>query len=483
MLFFTFDYAVFLSVVLILLVIIPSGRIPLRNCILLLANYFFYCYWDWRFAGLLLFLTSITYFAGLLIGRTIKEKRRRLYLRAVIVLLVLFLGYFKYFNFFITSFAGVVSFTGFRPNVNTLNIILPLGISFYLFICLGYILDVYWEKVKPTKNALQFLAFSSFFPILLSGPVERSTNLLTQLGAERKIKVEAILQGGKLILWGLFKKAVIADNLAGYVQTVFHTPGQYSSPTLMLAAVFFLFQLYADFSGYSDVAIGSAKILGFDLIRNFNLPFLATSFADYWRRWHISLTSWLFDYIFNPLNFSLRKFKKTGMVISLYVTFFISGLWHGADWTYILWGLGHATALNIEVLTRRNWSFRQKEKNTGQFTPGKIARMLLIFPVMVVITVMFRAENVHSAFTYYRGLFGFNRGPLYLGTSNTSLVVTSFAILLLVITQIFQYRGLASLNFSPTRIPVYFRWPGYVMLIITIFIFGKGTADFIYFQF
>jgi D-alanyl-lipoteichoic acid acyltransferase DltB (MBOAT superfamily) len=472
MLFFSFDFAVFFLTVFFIYWLFPKKYFYQQNIFIVVANYFFYCWWDWQFGILLLFLTSLTFFVSIEISKTENERQKRLWLILVGSLLIGALCYFKYLNFFISSFTELVTIFGFPINSATLKIILPLGISFYTFQCFGYVLDVYWEKVEPTKDVVQFLAFSSFFPLILSGPVERSTNLLLQIGKSRHLDYDRIAAGAQLILWGLFKKVVIADNLNWYVNIIFKSPSEFDGSTLLLGSAFFMIQLYCDFSGYSDVAIGSANCLGFDLIKNFNLPFFSKSFSDFWRRWHISLTSWLFEYLYNPLSFSLRQFKKIGIVISLYVIFFISGLWHGANWTFIFWGVAHGTLLSLEVLMK------------GQTRPAALMRfklvelfiafikMLGVFLCVVLAAIFFKSNSMQDALLIFSKILACPYGNIYIGSSSFSFFI-----------QLFQYHGIFSLNFSVSKVPVYMRWPGYVFLIIVILMIGRTSNEFIYFQF
>lgn len=483
MLFFSFDFAVFFLIVLFIYWLFPKKYFYQQNIFIIIANYFFYCWWDWRFGILLFLLTSSTYFITIQISNTQDEKRKRLWLLLLGILLFGTLCYFKYLNFFINSFTELVTIFGFPVNSFTLNIILPLGISFYTFQCFGYVLDVYWEKVEPTNDIVQFLAFSSFFPLILSGPVERSTNLLLQLGKPRHLDYNRIAAGAQLILWGLFKKVVIADNLNGYVNIIFQTPSQFNGGTLLLGSAFFVIQLYCDFSGYSDVAIGSANCLGFDLIKNFNLPFFAKSFSDFWRRWHMSLTTWLFDYIFNPLNFSIRKLKKIGIVISLYVTFFTVGLWHGASWTFIFWGLIHGTLLSLEVLGKGQKQFTLFMRFECIKIFSKIIQTSGVFLCVVLVAIFFKANSLQDAMLIYSKILTWPYGNIYMGSSSFSFFINIFFIALLFCIQILQYWDIVSLNLSTSKVPAYLRWPGYIFLIICIMMVGRTSNEFIYFQF
>ncbi len=483
MLFFSFDFAVFFLIVLFIYWLFPKKYFYQQNIFIIFTNYVFYCWWDWRFGILLFLLTSSTYFIAIQISTTQDEEIKRRWLVLNGLLLFGTLCYFKYLNFFINSFTELVTIFGFPVNSITLNIILPLGISFYTFQCFGYALDVYWEKVEPTNDIVQFLSFSSFFPLILSGPVERSTNLLQQLGKPRHLDYNRIAAGAQLILWGLFKKVVIADNLNGYVNTIFQSPAQFDGAALLLGSTFFMIQLYCDFSGYSDVAIGAANCLGFDLVKNFNLPFFAQSFSDFWRRWHISLTNWLFEYIFNPLSFAIRKLKKVGVLIALFVTFFISGLWHGANWTFILWGLTHGTFLGLEVLVRgkKKHSIFKSFKFIEMFISA--VKIFSVFLCVVLAAIFFKSNSLQDALLIYSKILTWPYGSIYIGSSSFSFFINIFFIALLFCIQVFQYRGIVALNLSPSKVPAYLRWPGYIFLIISIVMVGRTSNEFIYFQF
>ncbi|MCX6248449.1 MAG: MBOAT family protein [Bacteroidetes bacterium] len=431
----------------------------------------------------MLVLSGIAFGSAILISKSPEGNRRKYLLIISLILIFSSLFFFKYYNFFIESLGIALAGIGFSTQTRILGIILPLGVSFYTFQLSGYILDIYWEKREAERNPVTFFAFSSFFPLILSGPVERSTNLLKQMNTVARINWDDIAAGLKMILWGLFKKLVIADNLSAYINQVYQGPSGYNSVTLFFTAMLFMVQLYADFSGYSDIAIGSAKLLGFDLIKNFNLPFFAKSFADFWRKWHISLTTWLFEYIFNPLNFTLRKSKKAGIVISLFTTFFISGLWHGAAWTFIIWGLLHGTMLSVEVIL--NLKKRVWEKVTSKILKDfiSIASTAFIFITVSLISVFFKANSAGDAFYIIGKIFSFSSGSVYIGSSSVTFFLNILVVLFLLLIEILQYRKIASLNFSETRLPIWIRWPGYASLIICIFLFGKTTAGFIYFQF
>ena len=336
MLFNSIDFAVFLPIVFILYWAISKKNLKYQNLLIVFSSYIFYGWWDWRFLSLVMFSTIVDYFVGLGLSKNEKVSHRKILLWTSILVNLGFLGFFKYFNFFLDNFMTAFKFFGIPINSQGLNIILPVGISFYTFQTLSYTIDVYKRKLKPTNDFFAFSAFVSFFPQLVAGPIERATNLLPQFYKKRTLKYEKFIDGLKQILWGLFKKVVIADNASQIANTIFNSSTDYSGIALILGAVFFAFQIYGDFSGYSDIALGTARLFGFNLMQNFAFPYFSRDIAEFWRRWHISLSTWFRDYLYIPLGGSrggnLVKIRNT------FVIFIVSGFWHGANWTFIIWG-------------------------------------------------------------------------------------------------------------------------------------------------
>jgi alginate O-acetyltransferase complex protein AlgI len=352
MLFNSISFAIFLPVVFLLYWFFTKGNLKLQNILLLVASYFFYACWDYRFLFLLIFSTLLDYFTGLKIYEAKGKHKKKFWLWLSICINLGFLGVFKYYNFFVSSFAEALSSFGLHINYSTLNVILPVGISFYTFHGLSYVLDIYNNKIKPNRNFINYSVFVSFFPLLVAGPIERATHLLPQIERKREFDYSKAIDGLRQILWGLFKKIVIADNCAEYANLIFNNSDQYGGSTLLLGAIFFTFQIYCDFSGYSDIALGTARLFGIDLLRNFAFPYFSRDIAEFWRRWHISLSSWFRDYLYIPLGGSkggtLKKVRNT------FIIFLVSGFWHGANWTFIVWGLLNAIYIMPSILFNTN---------------------------------------------------------------------------------------------------------------------------------
>jgi D-alanyl-lipoteichoic acid acyltransferase DltB (MBOAT superfamily) len=335
------DFAIFLPIVFVLYWFVMNRRIWLQNGLLLIASYIFYGWWDWRFLTLIIFSTIVDFWVGIGLEKENKSRKRKILLWISILVNIGFLGFFKYYNFFLENFISAFSFFGAEFSIRSLNIILPVGISFYTFQTLSYTIDVYKRRVKPTHDFVAFSTYVSFFPQLVAGPIERASNLLPQFYSSRKFVYQEATDGLRQILWGLFKKVVIADNCAPYVNQIFSNPSDFSGSTLILGAFFFAFQIYGDFSGYSDIAIGTSRLFGFNLMQNFNFPYFSRDIAEFWRRWHISLSTWFRDYVYIPLGGSRVSVSKS--IRNTFIIFIISGFWHGANWTFIFWGLLNAT--------------------------------------------------------------------------------------------------------------------------------------------
>ena len=340
MLFNTVDFAVFLPIVLLLYWSVFKNSLRLQNIFIVLVSYFFYACWDWRFLGLIFLSSLVDYTIGLQFNKPLSQKYKKYLLGFSVLFNLGLLFTFKYFNFFIDTFTSVFSFFGTQMQPTSISIILPVGISFYTFQTLSYTIDLYKEKITPTKNIVAFFAFVSFFPQLVAGPIERASRLLPQFTKKRKFEYSKQVDGLRLILGGLFKKMVIADNCALLANQIFESYPTQSGSTLFAGAVFFAFQIYGDFSGYSDIAIGSSRLLGFDLMKNFNFPYLSQNMSEFWKRWHISLSSWFRDYVYIPLGGS--RVSNGRLVLNIVIVFLVSGLWHGANLTFVFWGGIHA---------------------------------------------------------------------------------------------------------------------------------------------
>ena len=340
MLFNSFSFAVFVPIVFLLYWFVFQKSLKAQNGLLLIVSYFFYSCWDWRFLFLLLFSTALDYFSGLQIEKNTNLKIRKLWFYSSIGLNLGFLGVFKYFDFFVLSFQSLLLKWGLSVDVLTLNIILPVGISFYTFHGLSYVIDVYKKRITAEKNFIEYAVFVSYFPLLVAGPIERATHLLPQIKTKRSFSYDQGVSGLYQILWGLFKKIVIADNCAHFANVIFDNPDQYSGSTLIMGALFFTFQIYGDFSGYSDIALGVSRLFGIELLKNFAFPYFSRDIAEFWRRWHISLSSWFKDYVYIPLGGS--KGGKWMQIRNIFVIFLLSGFWHGDNWTFLMWGFLNA---------------------------------------------------------------------------------------------------------------------------------------------
>ena len=484
MLFNSINFAIFLPIVFILYWFVAKGNIKLQNLLLLSASYYFYACWDYRFLFLLIFSTFLDYFTGIKIYETNNKRLKKYWLWLSVGINLVFLGAFKYYNFFATSFVNGLSLLGIKANLGTLNIILPVGISFYTFHGLSYVIDLYKNKFKPEKNYIDYALFVSFFPLLIAGPIERATHLLPQITKKRDFDYLKAVDGLRQILWGLFKKIVIADNCAQFANSIFSNADSYSGSTHVLGAVFFTFQIYCDFSGYSDIALGTARLFGIDLLRNFAFPYFSRDIAEFWRRWHISLSSWFKDYLYIPLGGS--KGSIWMKIRNTFIIFLVSGFWHGANWTFIIWGLLNAIYIIPSIILKRN------RDNIEIVAKGKIfptwkelLSMSITFSLTVFAWIFFRAEDLPHAIQYLSKIFTLSifTVPYFPGIG-----LTLPTIILLIIFIIIEWAGreqqyalqLFSLNwYRPVR------WTFYSLLTLVIFYFFSTVSNqqFIYFQF
>lgn len=451
-----------------------------RALLLLISSYVFYISWRWDFAIVMLGVTLINYYSGIKIDESKTIRKKKYYLWFALVISLLPLLYLKYANFFITNINDISQAFGSTISFSGLDVILPVGISFFTFQALSYSLDVFYNKTKVERNVINFSVFVAFFPQLVAGPIERSSNLLKQFRVKHSFNRLNFIDGCKLFIWGLFKKVVIADRLAIYVDRIYDTPDLYNTPTLVVATIFFAIQIYCDFSGYSDMAIGAAKILGFDLMQNFNLPYLSKSIAEFWKRWHISLSTWFSDYLYKPLGGSRVKYQR--WLFNILVVFVVSGFWHGANWTFIVWGLLHALYYFFE-----SWGdsflkiINQSKIKTYHFY--KFFKTVLVFILVCYAWVFFRASSITDAFWISAMLFSDWSGSVYLGASTVSFLLAVMLIMLLFSVQLFQYRGIASLYFSSSKVHPMLQLLWYVLLLLSISMLGISSNSFIYFQF
>lgn len=477
MLFHSIDFAIFLPIVFTLYWFVTNKNLKLQNLLIVIASYVFYGWWDWRFLSLIVFSTIIDYTVGRQLRTEENQLKRRILLWTSILVNLGFLGFFKYYNFFLDNFKTAFSFFGQDIQANSLNIILPVGISFYTFQTLSYTIDVYKRKLEPTKDIIAFSAFVSFFPQLVAGPIERATHLLPQFYKKRTFDYSKAVDGMRQILWGLFKKVVIADNCAKYANQIFNNSADMNGSTLVLGALFFTFQIYADFSGYSDIAIGTSRLFGFDLMRNFNFPYFSRDIAEFWRRWHISLSTWFRDYLYIPLGGS--RGGTWVKVRNTFIIFIVSGFWHGANWTFIVWGALNAIYFLPLLLTnnnRNNLEIVAKGKSLPSLR--ELSLMLLTFGLTVFAWIFFRAENIGHALSYISEIF-----------SSSLLTIPEIRpriLILLILFVLIEWLGregqyaISGINFFERRI---FRWGIYLSIYLLIFIFQGKHQEFIYFQF
>ena len=476
MLFNSIQFAVFLPLVFLLywfvfdrLISGSKHQLRLQNAFIVVASYVFYGWWDWRFLLLIVLTSFCSWGSGLLI------RKSKAWMWLNIILNLGILAVFKYYDFFVAEFARLFHFS---TDGLLLKVILPVGISFYTFQALSYSIDVYRKKTEPTKDIVAFFAFISFFPQLVAGPIERATNLLPQFQKRREFDYDTAVDGLRQILWGLFKKIVVADNCAVYVDQVFSNYSNESGSTLLLAAIFFTFQIYGDFSGYSDMAIGTAKLFGIKLMRNFNVPYFSRDIAEFWRRWHISLTTWFRDYVYIPLGGS--RVSKAKVIRNTFIIFLVSGFWHGANWTFIAWGAYHAVLFLPLILTGKNRKF------TNQVADGRIlptlketGQMLLTFFLAMVGWIIFRAESIRMAWEYVCGIC--NRSLFTIPETKGYTALGLNIVLLIVVEWVLRDKAFA-LDLSSIK-RGYLRWAVYLVVLFFLFAFGGHATNFIYFQF
>jgi alginate O-acetyltransferase complex protein AlgI len=487
MLFNSIEFLLFLPIVFTLYWFVFNKNLKIQNALIVVASYIFYGWWDWRFLFLILFSTILDYSIALKLQNQDKENIRKKYLWLSIVINIGFLAVFKYFNFFVDSFVDAFDLLGITLQKTTLNIILPVGISFYTFQTLSYTIDVYKKKLEPTNDFIAFTAFVSFFPQLVAGPIERASNLLPQFYQKRQFDYAKAVDGMRQILWGLFKKMVIADNCGELANQIFNNYTQYDGVTLVFGAIFFSFQIYGDFSGYSDIAIGTSRLFGFNLKRNFAFPYFSRDVAEFWRRWHISLSTWFRDYIYIPLGGSdggmNKKLKNT------FIIFLVSGFWHGANWTYVAWGLINALyfiPLLILNKNRKNLDVIAQDS----FFP-KIGALLSMIGTYILITyswIYFRSDSLTSAFDYTKKIFTFSslKESIVFFHNKMFWEWGYYVLILVLFFMVMEWFGRKN-EYAIEKLfnsNVVFRWSFYFLIIFIIIIFKSiNLQEFIYFQF
>jgi alginate O-acetyltransferase complex protein AlgI len=478
MLFNSLDFAVFLPIVFLLYWFLANKTLKGQNFFIVVASYVFYGWWDWKFLSLILFSTLVDYLVGYRLAKEKKQESRKMLLWVSILVNLGFLGFFKYYNFFLDNFIDAFTILGIPFQANTLNIILPVGISFYTFQTLSYSIDVYKRRLEPTYDFIAFAAFVSFFPQLVAGPIERATNLLPQFFKKRSFDYVKAVDGMRQILWGLFKKVVIADNCAEYANEIFANYQEHNGSTLALGAAFFAIQIYGDFSGYSDMAIGTSRIFGFNLTQNFAFPYFSRDIAEFWRRWHISLSTWFRDYLYIPLGGS--KGGTWMKIRNTFIIFIVSGFWHGANWTFIIWGALNAIYFLPLLVTKRNRS------NLGVVAEGRLLPSLkelfqiaLTFSLTCFAWVFFRAENLHHAFGFLSRFFS---DPIFVMPEKRPVQLLIIIALFFSVEWIGRsnkhaLESLAKINSKKMR------WFIYVLVFMAIVFYGAREQKFIYFNF
>lgn len=480
MLFNSISFAIFLPIVFALYWMF-SKNMKLQNLLLLVASFYFYSCWDWRFAFLLSFSIFLDYYSGIKIEEAKQQSSKKFWLTLSIGINLGFLGFFKYYNFFAGSLTEFLNGFGLNVHPWTLNIILPVGISFYTFHGLSYIIDIYKDRIKAERNLVDYSVFVSFFPLLVAGPIERATHLLPQIKKARLFNYPMAVDGMRQILWGLFKKMVIADNCAIYANEIFSNPEAHSGSNLVLGAIFFTFQIYGDFSGYSDIALGVAKLFGINLLKNFNYPYFSRDIAEFWRRWHISLSTWFRDYLYIPLGGS--KGGNWMRIRNTFIIFIVSGFWHGANWTFIFWGFLNALFIMPSIVMKTNRNNLEIVAGNKMFPSiSELFKMIITFGLTVFAWIFFRATSVTHAFEYIGGMFNKSlfQFPQLKKSALATLILVGFLLIIEWIGRRNNY-GIEKLLLNQKR---WVRWSFYAFVIMLIALFLQThESPFIYFQF
>ena len=472
MLFNSIEFLLFLPIVFVLYWFVFNTNLKAQNSLILISSYVFYGWWDFRFLSLIFLSTIVDYIIGLNIPKQDSDKKQKFLLWCSVLFNLSVLGFFKYYNFFVDSWIDLFSSVGYEiKSVWTLNIILPVGISFYTFQTMSYTIDIYRKKLEPTKDFISFASFVSFFPQLVAGPIERASNLLPQILKKRSFKYEQGIQGFRLIIWGMFKKVVIADSLAPIVDGTFNNYQDFGGGTLWMGAIYFGFQIYCDFSGYSDIAIGTSKLFGFELMSNFKFPYFSRNIGEFWRRWHISLSTWFRDYLYIPLGGS--KHGKLRSIRNIFVIFLVSGFWHGANWTFIVWGVYHSILFLPSFLfnTNRNYTSSIIGENSFLPTLKELLQVGITFLLVSIGWVFFRSENINNSFEFLNQIF--TDFSLKSEFEWLNIYLLCFIIIEFLIR---KNERLKEKYFN-------YDWIVFSIISIAILLFLSGEEQFIYFQF
>ena len=478
MLFNSLSFLFFLSTVFTIYWMVNKKGLQLQNSLLLLASYYFYACWNWKFLFLLLFSTGLDYYTGIQMFESKSKTFKKTWFWISICINLGFLAVFKYYNFFVSSFSEALSSFGFHVDFAILKVILPIGISFYTFHGLSYVIDIYKNRIEPERNLVTYCLFVSYFPLLVAGPIERATHLLPQIKKRRVFNYNQAKDGLYQIVWGLFKKVVIADSCALYANEIFDHYDKMNSLTLVLGAIYFAFQIYGDFSGYSDIALGTSKLFGIDLLRNFNFPYFSRDIAEFWRRWHISLSSWFRDYLYVPLGGSRGGMRMK--IRNTFIIFIVSGFWHGANWTFIFWGALNAIYFLPLLITNNNRNNIDIVAK-GKYLPSAtdFFKIIFTFSLTTFAWIFFRAKTITLAFHYIKRIFSFNfEGKVqYLSIERYSveLLLLVFGF---IIVEWFSRENEHPFFGKLTQVKLLF----VVCLILILGVFSKAS-NFIYFQF
>ena len=476
MLFNSIEFLIFLPIVFCLYWFVFKNHLRLQNLLILISSYIFYGWWDWRFLSLIFLSTVVDYFVGIKIFNSNEIRKKKIFLWCSIIFNLGLLGFFKYFNFFIESWVDLLFSIGYEyQNVWSLNVILPVGISFYTFQTMSYSLDIYYNKLKPTRDFISFASFVSFFPQLVAGPIERASNLLPQILQKRKFNYNQGVEGLRLIVWGMFKKVVIADNCTFFVDDIFTNYSNYDSFILLLGAIYFSLQIYCDFSGYSDIAIGTARLFGLKLMINFNFPYFSSNIGEFWKRWHISLSSWFRDYLYIPLGGSRVPFFKK--IRNIVIIFIVSGFWHGANWTFIAWGFIHSFFYLLYLLYSYFFKYKISSNKIYVLYPLKFLKIIITFLSVLIAWIFFRSDDVILSFDYIFRMFSkFKVSSLmnYRNPLTEGLIFEPLIVILIFI--VFEIRLYFNNKLNDISL---------IILILCTIYFGNffNPSDFIYFQF
>jgi D-alanyl-lipoteichoic acid acyltransferase DltB (MBOAT superfamily) len=500
MIFNSLEFAVFLPVVFMLYWYVTNSNLKAQNILLLVASYVFYGWWDWRFLILLFSLSLTNYLIGIKIGTNEAPRKVKLWLIAGLIANVGILGYFKYYNFFVDSFIDLISVFGYELPASTTKIILPLGISFYVFLSISYLIDIYKNNLQVQRNMVDVLLTLSFFPIILAGPIQRPRTLLPQITRRREFSYGQAADGLRQILWGLFAKVVIADNLGNNVDNCFLNYSGYSGSTLYYGALLYSVQIYADFSGYSNMAIGIGKLFGFNLMQNFAYPYFSRDITEFWKRWHMSLTSWFRDYLFLPLSFAfswrvrgervlLIKTDHFLYITASIITWLLTGLWHGANYTFIAWGIINGVLLiiyHLQAKPRKRLFKRLKISNNNIIIAG--IETFITINAVIIAWIVFRSDSIYNALEYLKGmfsssLFSISHGELRSLTQGREIIYESILAVTFLVSEWVQRGKEHALQFNDGQTYLIFRWTVYNFIMLSILFFQGDQQVFIYFQF